>query len=193
MAKAFLSTTKFEVSINKAALLKDITAGSNGKITGREIRKYVVPIIEDARQDLIKDFYSHSITREIKAGENASNSSGTLGGYGNLFSFIGFDQGDDPTAGIEEILKARLSITVRAISNGRFRISILNAPSKDGIFNVSQIPWASGSSWAEGIEKGLSNLGSFLYRDSGISKSRSGTGIQIENNLFIPNFFFNIK
>ena len=65
---------------------------------------------------------------------------------------------------------------------------ILNAASKGEIFSVSQIPWASGSSWAEGIEKGLSNLGSFLYRNRGVSKSRSGTGIQVLNDLRSTNF-----
>jgi len=188
MAKAFLSATKFKVTIDKAALLKEVTAGNNGKVTGREIRKYVLPIIEDAQEMLIKDFFNHPVTKEIKAGPSSSNSSGTLGGYGNLFAFIGFDRGDNPTNSIEEILRKKISVTVRAISNGRFRISILNAASKDEIFSVSQIPWASGSSWAEGIEKGMSNLGSFLYRSKGISKSRSGTGVQVLNDLRSTSF-----
>lgn len=188
MAKAFLSATKFEVSINKAALLKEVTAGRNGKITGREVRNYVIPIIEEAQEMLVKDFFNHPVTKEIQAGPNSSNSSGTLGGYGNLFAFIGFDRGDNPTKGIEEILKRKLSVTVRAISNGRFRISILNSASKGEIFSVSQIPWASGSSWAEGIEKGMSNLGSFLYRSKGVSKSRSGTGVQVLNDLRSTSF-----
>ena len=188
MAKPFISATKFKVTVNQADLLQEITAGRNGKVTGREIRKYVLPIIEEAQEKLIKDFYSHSVTKEIKAGPNASNSSGTLNGYGNLFSFIGFDRGEDPIAAIGEVIRQKLSVTVRAISNGRFRISIANPPSKEELFSVSQIPWASGSSWAEGIEKGLSNLGSFLYRGKDLPKSRSGTGIQIKNNLRAASF-----
>lgn len=188
MAKPFISATKFKVTVNQADLLQEITAGRNGKVTGREIRKYVLPIIEEAQEKLIKDFYSHSVTKEIKAGPNASNSSGTLNGYGNLFSFIGFDRGEDPIAAIGEVIRQKLLVTVRAISNGRFRISIANPPSKEEFFSVSQIPWASGSSWAEGIEKGLSNLGSFLYRGKGLPKSRSGTGIQIKNDLRAASF-----
>ncbi len=188
MAKAFLSATRFQVTIDKAALLKEVTAGSNGKVTGREVRKYVVPIIEDAQKTLIKDFFNHSVTKEIKAGPNASNSSGSLGGYGNLFSFIGFNKGSDPTAGIEKILKQKLVVTVRAISSGRFKISIANPPSQDELFSVSQLPWASGSSWAEGIEKGMSNLGSFLYRSKGVGNSRAGTGIQVLKNLRSTSF-----
>jgi len=188
MSKAFISATKFKVTINKAALLNEVTGGRNGKVTGREVRSYVLPIIEKAQRELVRDFYNHPVTKEVQAGANASNSSGTLGGYGNLFAFIGFDSGDNPTQGIENILKQKLSVTVRAISNGRFRISILNAASKGEIFSVSQIPWASGSSWAEGIENGLSNLGSFLYSNKGIPKSRSGTGIQVLRDLRSTNF-----
>ena len=63
MSKAFLSVTKFDVGINKAALLNSITNSKNGKITGREVRKYILPIIEEAQQKLIKDFYNHAITK----------------------------------------------------------------------------------------------------------------------------------
>ena len=182
MSKAFISTTKFRVTINKAALLKEVTAGRNGKITGVQIRKYVYPIMEEARKDLIRDFHSHSITQEVKSGPSASNSSGTLGGYGNLFSFIGFNEGNNPTAPIEDILNKRLNIKVRAAGAGRFKITISNPPSVQSIFAVTPIPWASASSWAEGMEKGISNLGSFLYRESG-TRSRSGTGLQVKNNL----------
>ena len=183
MAKAFLSATQFKVTIDKAALLKEVTAGRNGKVTGREIRKYVLPIIEEARRDLIRDFANHPVTKEIEGGASSSNSSATLGGYGNLFSFIGFERGDDPISSVKSILNNRLNVRVRAVGRGRFRITMMNAPSKEEIFAVTPIPWASGSSWAEGIEKGISNLGSFLYRERGISTSRSGTGIQIKNTL----------
>lgn len=186
MSKAFLSATKFQVTIDKAALLNEVTAGRNGKVTGVQIRKYVYPIMEEARKDLVRDFHSHSITQEIKSGSSASNTSGTLGGYGNLFSFIGFNQGDNPTIPIENILNERLNVKVRAAGSGRFKITIINAPSAQAIFNVTPIPWASGSSWAEGMEKGISNLGSFLYRESGI-RSRSGTGIQVKNKLRASN------
>lgn len=186
MSKAFLSATKFQVTIDKAALLNEVTAGRNGKVTGVQIRKYVYPIMEEARKDLVRDFHSHSITQEIKSGSSASNTSGTLGGYGNLFSFIGFNQGDNPTIPIENILNERLNVKVRAAGSGRFKITIINAPSTQAIFNVTPIPWASGSSWAEGMEKGISNLGSFLYRESGI-RSRSGTGIQVKNKLRASN------
>ena len=38
------------------------------------------------------------------------------------------------------------------------------------------MPWADGRSWAEGIEKGISNFGQYL--DLKTDASRSGRGIQ---------------
>jgi len=188
MAKDFLSASNFVVTIDKKALLNSITTGSNGKITGTQVRQYILPITEEARADLIKDFYNHSITKELQAGPKASNSSGTLGGYGNLFSYIGFDSGDNPTQIIEEIIKQRLNVRVRAIGRGRFRITIDNVVSKEDIFAVTPIPWADGASWAESMEKGMSNLGSFLYKSSGLPESNSGTGLQVSRQLRSTTF-----
>jgi len=53
---------------------------------------------------MISEFLNHPITVEIKTGPYAENISGTLNGYGNLFSFIGFSDGDDPINPIEGLL-----------------------------------------------------------------------------------------
>jgi len=194
MASKFLSASKFQVTIDQAALLASISTGPNGNITGRNIRSYVLPRIEEAQDKLIKDFYRHSITKEIKAGPTASNSSGTLNGYGNLFSFIGFARGDNPLQVVEEILNKNLTVKVRAAGGGKFKISITNAPSQSEIYNSTPLPWASGSSWTEGVERGISNLGSFMYKKQGIrgsskgSRSRSGTGIQLDRGLRSATF-----
>lgn len=178
MSRAFLSSTKFVVDINYAQLLKDITYQ---EATAIEIRKELEPRIDQIQEKLIKDFNNHAVTLELKGGPSASNISATLGGYGNLFSFIGFDSGEDPTSVIEEILSQKMTFKVRAVSSGRFKITIL-VPSKDEIFSATPLPWASGTSWAEGVEKGISNLGSYLYSASGFKESVSGTAIQIKNS-----------
>jgi hypothetical protein len=49
-------------------------------------------------------------------------------------------------------------------------------PTSEDIFTVTPMPWASGRSWAQGIEKGISGLGYLLRRRS--SQSRSGEAIQ---------------
>ena len=69
---------------------------ANDKVVRSEIFNIVNPKIEESKQKLIQNFISHPVSSEISSGPNSSNISGTLGGYGNLFSFIGFNSGDDP-------------------------------------------------------------------------------------------------
>ena len=47
--------------------------------------------LESIKARMIEEFIDHPVSQEIAAGAGATNSSGTLtGGYGNLFTFIGF-------------------------------------------------------------------------------------------------------
>jgi hypothetical protein len=147
------------------------------------LRKDFNDIIQDKfniiKNQLIQEFLSHEVTKEIKAGPNASNTSGTLNGKGNLFSFIGFNEGDDP---IQDILNILESIEVKFIkdipSGNQF---IINFPESNEIFAATPMPWASGRSWAKGIESGISGLGYYLLQKS--SKSRSGEALQTSVNL----------
>ena len=98
---------------------------------------------------MISDFLNDPITMEIMAGPNSPNISGTLDGASSLFAFIGFDQGDDPISPILALLEeTRLDFT-KFNTTGR-------------------------SSWAQGIERGLSGLGYLLRKNKG----RSGAAIQ---------------
>jgi hypothetical protein len=142
------------------------------------LRKDFNDIVQDRfnkiKNELIQEFLNHPVTQEIKAGPNATNISGTLNGKGNLFSFIGFYEGGDP---IQDILNILESIEVRFIkdiqSGNQFSI---NFPEPKDIFSVTPMPWASGRSWARGIESGISGLGFYMFKKS--SQSRSGEAIQ---------------
>lgn len=147
------------------------------------LRKDFNDIIQDKfniiKNQLIQEFLNHPVTQEIKAGPNASNISGTLNGKGNLFSFIGFYESDDP---IQDILNILESIEVRFVkdipSGNQFTI---NFPEPNEIFAATPMPWASGRSWAKGIESGISGLGYYLLRTS--SESRSGEALQTSVKL----------
>lgn len=147
----------------------------------------IYPVVEAkinaAQKEMIEEFQNHPVTREISAGENASNSSGLLGGYGNLFSFIGFDQGSDPIGSLDSIFKRKIDfILKRTNDRGGFSI-IINYPSQQLLEANAQVKWLGGRSWIDGIERGLSGLDSFLYMDAGIKNSRSGSGIQSKNKI----------
>ena len=133
------------------------------------------------KKQMISTFNNHPVTVEINAGPTASNTSGTLSGVGNLYSYIGFDKGSKPTIPIVQKLEKETFLSSVVFSkNGTFRV-VVNNPTANDIFDITPLPWAQGRSWAEGIERGLPGFGLYLNEQS--SFSRSGSGIQVKNKL----------
>ena len=178
MKTNFLSSSKFNITIDKKQLLKEIVA-NNARVTNQLVREYVEPRINALQEQMVEEFQSHPVTLEINSGPNASNTSGLLGGYGNLFSFIGFSSSDSPVETVIAILNKKITTSVkRRDNNGGYTITLI-MPSKQEIYAATPIPWLSGRSWIDGIEKGLSGLGQYLYSEGGFKDSRSDTGIQV--------------
>ena len=139
------------------------------RITGQRFRKI--------KQRMIAEFLENPITMEIMGGPSSPNLSGSLDGVSNLFAFIGFDQGDDPIAPIlarlqETHIQFSKFLTTSSSKVGmEFQITL---PTDEEVFAITPLPWASGRSWAQGIERGLSGLGYLLRKNEG----RSGAAIQ---------------
>lgn len=145
----------------------------------------------------LADFDRHPVTTEIKKGPDSNNTSNTLGGTGNLFSFIGFYSSDRPTDPVRDMLKTYLNIVGRQIprrSNRgimayRYSISIPTLSTFDA---VSQMPWESGNSWVKGVERGISGFSNYMYLTYGDGKiadrSRSGKAVQSKNTINIGTF-----
>ena len=181
--KAFISVSRPVVTVSAKELLRELTSDRpNNKSMARALRNIIEPKIQERQKELTKEFASHPVTIELNAGPRAANTSGTLGGYGNLFSFIGFDSGSDPTGIIERIFKEKIKFTIRRVgSSGKYKVTF-HIPSADEIYGLTPIPWLSGKSWAKSIEEGgLSNLGQYLYSSTGFGSSRSKTGLQATN------------
>lgn len=145
-------------------------------------------ISDQAKRDLIDNFTNHQVTQEIEEGPGATNSSGTIiGAAGNLFTFIGFHDGDTPISPIRQYLqdKGLVYKTSKFVKSSRkeglyqFRV---NAPILKDIEGLTPMPWESGRSWVRGIEKGISGIGHYMYKQ-GVASSRSGGGIQIQGTL----------
>ena len=160
-----------------------------------ELGKQVTPIIRkrmhsriliaarEAEQALLAAFDAHPVTREIEAGPGATNTSGTLGGYGNLFTFIGFNDSDNPIEAIRALLKNSVQVKILPADHRKMiQNFVISLPSKAEIEAAAPMPWAGGRSWVEGIEKGISGLGNYINsrtRDIG----RSGSGTQTEDSI----------
>lgn len=165
--------------------MKGLTAIANrqvGPIVHGILRKKIQSGIDRAQREMLNEFDSHPVTQEISAGPGAENSSGTLGGYGDLYSFIGFEPGMDPVETVRSLLRKSLVIkTIPGNHKSLIQKFIIELPTKDAIFEASPMPWASGRSWVEGIERGIAGFGKYLQKES--DASRSGAGIQTKNQI----------
>jgi hypothetical protein len=174
--------------INKKAINKEIFTNRTVK---KLVRNIVKTEVEKEKVLFRTDFESHPVTQELEGGENASNSSGTLGGYGNLFSFIGFNNGANPTSLVKSLIQSiRIDSKVQTTTKG-FKIKV-NIPSKEDFGAITPMPWEGGRSWLLDMERGISGLGSYLY--GRFNSSRSGSGIQSKykysNRVFRPVKYF---
>ena len=155
------------------------------KALRREFEKKAKLEFKKIKAEMIKEFISYPITQEIMEGPSASNISGTLGGVSNLFAFIGFDAGDQPLAPILERLEAVDIIYNREYKEKGIGVSFnVFLPTAEDIFAITPLPWATGRSWAEGIERGLSGLGYLLRKNKGRSGAAIQTSVKVRGGRF---------
>ena len=141
---------------------------------------------ERAHKEMMEEFDSHPVTKEIIAGPDAVNLSGALGGYGNLFTFIGFHKGTRPTALLRDYLKGtgmifRQPRVLEHLGATEFRFKI-DTPKRSVVEDLTPSPW-EGRSWTRGVERGISGLGHYMYTQNENVASRSGAGIQKQNKI----------
>jgi hypothetical protein len=175
-----------KASINISGLKKELDKKA-AKAVRTKIYNQAKSVVADAVDHLLKLFNEHPITKEIEAGPDASNSSGTLGGVGNLFSHIGFEAGSEPTAAIRKYLKENLKFENVKQAKGSTDFTVtFKVPSSQQIEKLSPVPWAKGSSWVDAMEIGLSGLGQYLFKKS--KASRSGSAIQVQGEIRTAQF-----
>ena len=121
---------------------------------------------------LINAFDNHEVTKEIASGPKAANTSGTLGGYGNLFSFIGFEANSDPITPVKELLNEIEVKNIKVNADG-YSVSV-KYPSQNEIKKVTPLPFENGRSWAAGIEDGISGFTQYVYTKFLDGRSKQG-------------------
>jgi hypothetical protein len=145
------------------------------KALRRDFEKDINKKFKDLKNEMIKEFLTDPVTIELLEGSGASNISGTLGGISNLFAFIGFNSGEQPISPILNMLEGTQIIYKQEVKQRGIGVEFeVSLPTAEDIIMVTPLPWASGRSWAEGIERGLSGLGYLLRKSDG----RSGAAIQ---------------
>jgi len=135
---------------------------------------------DEAKKQLLEDFDNHPVTQELKSGPSSTNLSNTLGGYGNLFSYIGFPDGTDPTAIVRAFLIASIKLK-RSSRGGNLNVTYsVSLPSLQD-FNFAKMPWEGGNNWVQAVESGISGFSYYMTKAS--EASRSGEAIQIDNKI----------
>jgi hypothetical protein len=137
-----------------------------------EAQKVATVMFRRAKNAMLREFETHNITQELRSGNRAVNISNTLGGYGNLFSFLGFENGDDPTTDLEILLRG-VEIRPTVFRNNIYYFSV-NLPTRSEIEEITEMPWERGNSWAYGVEKGISNLSYYVYKRWNAGRSQTG-------------------
>ena len=172
--------------INKMAVRKKIINGARRKGGEKKVYDKVNTAFQRKKRQLVEDFENHPVTREIQSGADGSNLSGTLGGYGNLYTFIGFG-GGDPTREVARMLRAGTRLLRKPTTNKsggkRIRyIYTIKYPDIDELGSAAPMPWEPGS-WIRGIERGISGLGNYIYHNYIVPTSRSGRGTQSRSQI----------
>jgi len=130
-------------------------------------------VLKEIKKEALDEFNKHPVTKEVEAGTSASNSTGTLGGYGNLFTFMGFESSDTPVERARKLFSA--SIQLQKVSKNTYKITMPN----EETFASETMPWESGRSWLGAVEQGISNFSYYMYKKFGAG--RSGKAFQAKH------------
>lgn len=167
-----------------------INKGSAGAVRD-SVEKRIFLSFNNLKRQMISEFANHPVSQEILIGPEGPNLSGTLGGYGNLFSYIGFYAEDRPLDPVIKLLEQTTIKFSRLIDGGALWNIFM--PAKEDIWEVTPMPWATGRSWAKGIETGISGVGYYLYLEKEVPQSRSEAAIQLKKKLRSRIRFKNTK
>lgn len=167
--------------INKKSITDKILRSKKAHQAAEEKAK---KIMLREKKELMQAFDNHPFTQEIEAGAKADNISGSLGGYGNLFSFIGFVSRTKPVAKVRSLLQ-NIDIYSSKLVKEKYYVTV-KYPSQDEIRKASPMPWENGLSWVEGLEKGISGFTDYIYKR--FIKGRSKEALQSEGRNRSGNF-----
>jgi hypothetical protein len=171
--------------VNIIALRKEIERQS-GKLVTPKIAPLFNKQFAEAKKQMLKDFDNHPVTEEILAGPELQNSQFVDTSHGgNLFSFLGFDEGENPVEDLREILDEETvkGSIEQTIGNDSIKYKMeVSVPNMDDIKSQTQnlSRWST-RSWVDAIQRGIRGFPSYLFNALGFKGSASGTAIEAKN------------
>jgi len=177
------------VTINRSVLMKSLKTFDLSSIKDQALQQ-AQNEMSKIKQELLEDYNDHPVTKELEAGVDSENISQTLNGIGNLTTYIGFQEGSNPTEPVRDKLKTVTLNPKGKVSNNDSNLSFefdVIAPSVEEIESVGSLPFEQGNSWIRGIENGISGFGAYIYGRM-FKNSRSGKGLQGRKSFRQGNF-----
>ena len=177
------------VAINRSVLMKSLKTSDLSSLKDQALRQ-AQEEISKIKQELLEDYNDHPVTKELEAGADSENISQTLNGIGNLTTYIGFQEGSNPTEVVRDKLNTVTLNPKGKVSNNDSNLSFefdVVAPSIEEIESVGSLPFEQGNSWIRGIENGISGFGAYIYGRM-FKNSRSGKGLQAGKSFRQGNF-----
>jgi len=162
---------------------------SNSSAFQKRIQKAAEKQFEKAKSEFMKDFQKHPVSQEIENGPSASNTTNTLGGVGNLFSYIGFDSESKPIDELQDALENKFNLKKRntKLKGKNPKVSFnVSYPDLKDIKEETPLPWENGKSWVAGIESGISGFGNYMYKR--FIEGRSKEALQTDKKNRTGNF-----
>lgn len=166
--------------INKSILKNEI---SQARAKALEKEAFIIAnrILEDQKKEYLNNINNHPISQELINGPDSENISRTLNGEGNLYTFIGFNQGEKPVEDLIDLIDKNTRIEKGEFKNDTFTFRV-SSPSLEELQVYTPMPFEGGNSWLKSIEKGISGFSNYLYGLM-FNSSRSGRGIQSQNKV----------
>lgn len=135
------------------------------------------------KAEMISEFRQLPVVEALEYGPGYGDNdfAGILGGKGDLFSFLGFKRRQKPINALIALLR---KMNIRRTIYLTWAVE--NFPSIESVEEVTkdQLEWASGYSWATGLEDGIPGLGRYInapFGSLGVAESRSHYGLQKEH------------
>lgn len=138
-----------------------------------------------ATRELLKDYDEHPVTQDLNGGNVSKDS---VLPYGNLYSFLGFNVGEQPASDLRDFLENNIEVLNEPnFRNDQKRNRVFYEfpviyPSLQEIYNNEQFACPSDlstKSWPQIIQDGIGTFASYVYHEFFAGDfSHSKTGLQ---------------
>jgi hypothetical protein len=170
------------MNVNFAQLTRDIFRNSKNFFL-EQMNALAEQKFGEAKGELFTEILEHPVAQELNVNSalEASSSKYLSGAKGNLYSFIGFRAGYNPSQALIKFLDDTIRFipatsVVEAARSLRLKNCFADFPSRSDFDAAVPLAWQPGLSWPHAIEEGISGLGHYLFIYH--EESRSGKGIE---------------